>query len=130
MHFSHLSTEPLTLTQDIQNQTVTVGENANFTCRTRGTNITVYWEIEGDEYRDCDNQDFCIRNMSISNSVTSTFTVDTNELGNFTVRCVVNQTFGDRSDRNSSTGQLIVQSPPPPSPSPSPSTSKTHTHKC
>ena len=102
-----------------------MGENANFTCRAGGTNITVYWEIDGDEYRDCDNQDFCVRNMTVSNSVTSTFAIDTSELiGNFTVRCVVNQMFGEQSDTNSSTGQLIVRSPPPPS------TSKTHTHKC
>ena len=125
MHFFlSLFTEPLTITQDVQNQTVTMGENANFTCRARGTNISISWEIEGDEHRDCSNQDFCVRNMSISSSVTSTFTIDTSELiGNFTVRCVVNQTFGDQSDTNSSTGQLIVRPPPP-----SPSTSKTHTH--
>ena len=116
------------ITQDVQNQNVTVGENANFTCRARGTNITVYWERDGDEYRDCDNQDFCVSDMTVNNSVTSTFTIDSTELiGNFTVHCVVDQTFGDQSDTNRSSGQLIVRSLPPP---PSPSTSKTHTHKC
>ena len=117
---SHLPTEPLTITQDIQNQTVTRGENANFTCPVRGTNISISWEIVGrDVYRGCDNQAFCVDDSS-------TFTIDSTELAEdeFTVRCVVDQTFGDHTNMSSSTGKLTVRSPPPP---PSPSTSKTHT---
>ena len=117
--FSHLPTERLTITQDVQNQTVTVGENANFTCRASGTNISISWEIEGrGVYRGCDNQAFCVDDSN-------TFTIDSTELGEgeFNVRCVVDQMFGDRTNTSSSTGQLTVQSS-------SPSTSKTHTRKC
>ena len=118
-YFSYLSAEPLTITQDVQSQNVTMGENASFTCPVRGTNITVYWEIVGrGTYRDCSNQAFCVDDSS-------TFTIDSTELeeGEFTVRCVVNQMFGDRSNTSSSSGQLIVRSPPPQSPP----TSKTYT---
>ena len=69
--------------------------------------------------------------MSGDDSVSSTFTVDSTGLGEgeFTVRCVVDQMFGDRDRMSRSSGQLTVQSPP----TMTTTTSKTHirhTHKC
>ena len=102
-----------------------MGETANFTCRARGTNISsISWEIDGmGNYRDCSNQTFCV--MPGDDSVSSTFTVNSTRLGEreFTVFCVVNQIFGDRTNMMNISRQLTVRPPPP---TPTTTTSKTH----
>ena len=100
-----------------------MGENASFTCRARGTNITIYWEIDEDEYRDCGNQDFCVNTTPGDRSISSVLTINTTQLRDTAVHCVVEQVFGEQANSSSSTGQLIVRAPPL---SPPPSTSKTH----
>ena len=106
-----------------------MGENANFTCHARGTNISAYWVIDGNEHRDCNNQPFCVNTTSGDSFVSSTLTIDTTQLRDTetmeTVRCVVEQVFRGQADSSDSTGQLTVRASPTPL---SPTTSKTHTH--
>ena len=90
---------------------VTVGDRANFTCCARGTNITVYWEIQGREYRDCSIQAFCVTYTSEVNSVSSTLEIDTTQPNGTEIglHCVVEQSFGQQTARSISSGQLNLQ---------------------
>ena len=112
--------EPLRLTQDVQNQNVTRAESANFTCRARGTNISLSWQIDENVYRDCSNQTFCVNTTSGDSSVSSILTINTAQLRDTTVHCVLEQVFGGQTNSSISTGQLTVRAPPP-----SPSTPNT-----
>ena len=88
-----------------------MGDRANFTCCAEGTNITVYWEIQGRKYRDCSIQAFCVTYTSEVNSVSSTLEIDITQLNGTEIglHCVVEQSFGGRTTRNISTGQLNLQ---------------------
>jgi len=97
-------------TLDVQLRDVTMGDSANFICCAGGTNITtVYWEIEGkgNNYHDCSDQGFCVRNMSACR----TLEIDTTQINRTQtiVHCVVEQMFGGRTNRSISTGQLTVR---------------------
>ena len=101
---------PITFTLDVQIRDATMGDSANFICCAGGTNITtVYWEIEGkgNNYHDCSEQGFCVRNMSACR----TLEIDTTQINRTQtiVRCVVEQMFGGRTNRSISTGQLTVR---------------------
>ena len=104
-------------TQNVQSDTVLVGNWANLTCHVSGTRLTLHWEIQGrgDEYHDCTDQAFCVRNMSDARSVNSTFEIDTTQLDatGIRVHCVVEQKLGDQTVIRSSTGQLTLQDVPP-----------------
>ena len=107
---------PLTFTLNVQRLNITMGNRANFTCRARGTNITLHWEVLGvGVYRDCTDEAFCVMYTSAVNSVSSTLEIDVTQPSGteITVRCVVEQTFGGRSHQSSIIGQLTVQDVPP-----------------
>ena len=107
------ATVSIVFTLDVQIRDVTMGDSANFTCCANGTDITLHWEIQerGNNYSDCSDQGFCVRNMSEVNSVCSTLEIDTAQVNRreTIVRCVVEQMFGEQTNRNISTGQLTVR---------------------
>ena len=88
-----------------------MGETANFTCRARGTNISISWEIDGmGNYHDCSNQTVCVNTTSDDSTANSTLTIDTAQVQDTkTVRCVVEQVFGGQTRSSTSTGQLTVR---------------------
>lgn len=99
-------------TLDVQIRDVTMGDSANFICCVNGTDITLYWNIEEREnnYRDCSDQAFCVRNVSEVNSACSTLEIDTTQINRTEniVRCVMEQIF-DGALLTVSTGQLTVR---------------------
>ena len=109
--------ERINITQRTQDQEVSVGESVNFTCSARGTDISIFWEIRGTEYWDCSTPGFCVTDTTKEGSAESSsrFEITTGEdmIGQpISVRCVVEQRFGDREvSQNSSTAQLTVISP-------------------
>ena len=106
---------PIIFTLDVQIRDVTFGDTANFICCANDTDITLHWEIQEMEnnYRDCNDQAFCVRNTSEVNSTCSTLEIDTTQLNrtDTVVRCVLEQTLGGQT-RNISTGQLTVRNVP------------------
>ena len=101
----------IVFTLDVQIRDVTMGDSANFTCCANGTDITFHWEIEErrNNYRDCSDQGFCVRNMSEVNSACSSLQINTTQINRTEtiVRCVVEYTRGAQSII--STGQLTVR---------------------
>lgn len=99
-------------TLDVQIRDVTMGDSANFICCANDTDITLHWEIEEREnnYRDCSDQAFCVRNVSEVNSACSTLEINTTQINRAEtiVRCVVEQMFGGAL-LIVSTGQLTVR---------------------
>jgi len=90
----------------------------NFTCSARGTDISIFWEIIGTEYRDCSTPGFCVIDTTEEGSAESSsrFEITTGEdtmIGQpIPVKCVVQQMFGDRGmSQESSTAQLTVIRP-------------------
>ena len=102
----------LVFTLDVQIRDVTMGDSANFICCANGTDITLHWNIEEREnnYRDCSDQAFCVRNVSEVNSACSTLEINTTQINRTEniVRCVMEQIFGGAL-LNVSTGQLTVR---------------------
>jgi len=101
------------LTLEVQIRDVIMGDSANFICCANGTDITLYWIIEEREnnYRDCSDQAFCVRNMSEVNSACSILEIDTtqiNRTANF-VHCVGEYSHGALLMSIISTGQLTVR---------------------
>ena len=103
-------------TLDVQIRDVTLGDSANFICCANDTDIPFYWEIQQMEnnYRDCNDPAFCVRNTPQVNSVCSTLEIDTTQLNRTQsiVRCIAEQTLGEQTIRNVSTGQLTVRNMP------------------
>ena len=103
-------TVPIVFTLDVQVRDVTFGDSANFICCANGTDISFHWEIQesGNNYRDCNDPAFCVRNMSEVNSVCSTLEIDTTHLNRTEtiVHCVLEYTW---SEPQISTGQLTVR---------------------
>jgi len=103
--------ELISITQETENQEVFVGERANFTCSARGTDISIFWETGGTEYRDC-TQGFCVTDTTEEGSAESSSRFEIATGGDtmigqpIPVRCVVEQRFRDRN--MSSTAQLTV----------------------
>ena len=103
-------TVPIVFTLDVQIRDVTFGDIANFICCANDTDISFHWEIQesGNNYRDCNDPAFCVRNISEVNSVCSTLEIDTTQLNRteMIVRCVLEHNWGEPQI---STGQLTVQ---------------------
>ena len=114
--FSFNSVLPIMFTLDVQIRDVTFGDSANFICCANSTDVTLHWEIQQMEnnYCDCSDQAFCVRNTSEVNSTCSTLEIDTTQLNrtDTVVRCVLEQTLGGQTNRNISTGQLTVRNVP------------------
>ena len=101
----------IVFTLDVQIRDVTMGDSANFICCANSTDITLHWEIEEREnnYRDCSDQAFCVRNVSEVNSACSILEIDTTQINRTAtvVRCVVEYSHG--ALLIISTGQLTVR---------------------
>ena len=104
---------PILFTLDVQTRDVAFGDSANFICCANGSNMAVHWEIKEtrSNYRDCNDQAFCVTNMHEVNSVCSILEVNTTRLNRqgIIVQCVVEYTWSRSELRNISTGQLIVR---------------------
>ena len=104
-------------TENVQSHHAIMGNKANFTCQVSGTHITLHWEILGrsGKYQDCTDPAFCVRSISETNFVNSTFEIDTTQLDatGITVHCVVQQNFWAQTIIRSSTGELTLQDVPP-----------------
>lgn len=104
-------------TENVQSHHAIMGNKANFTCQVSGTQITLHWEILGrsGKYQDCTDPAFCVRSISETNFVNSTFEIDTTQLDatSITVHCVVQQNFRAQTIIRSITGELTLQDVPP-----------------
>ena len=113
--FFYFNIEPVEI-GEVEDVTVDIGEVASFICVATGTDVTISWEIEGQRYTDCSNEDFCVNTTEIdSMSVSSTIAIDSSSTiaanamstmpNDVRVQCIALQMCGAVS----SNGTLIFQ---------------------
>ena len=103
--------ERINIIQTPQDQEVSMGDIANFTCSAEGSNTSIFWEIGGAEYRDCSTPLFCVRDTTGEGSVNSRIEITTGEdmiVEDTLVECIVEQRFGDQMNRDNSIARLTM----------------------
>ena len=79
--------------------TVTIGEQANFSCSAVGSDVDIQWTVDGTEYESCPavgDADICFENRYVNDTATTRSTLiitDSSGLraGSHTVQCIVQQ---------------------------------------
>ena len=87
------------ITEDVQDKTVTIGEQANFFCSAVGSEVDIEWTVDGEEYEICSparDTDICFENNYMSDTATTRSTLIITDssslgLGSHTVQCIVQQ---------------------------------------
>ena len=108
------------MTGDFQDMTVSIGEQANFSCSAEGSAVNIEWTVDDEEYEICSpagDTDICFKNSYMSDTATTRSTlIITNSsslgVGTHTVQCVVKQDldpgFGTEPLRDSRTASLHI----------------------
>jgi len=108
------------ITESVQNKTVTIGEQANFSCSAVGSEVDIEWTVNDTVYESCPAEghiDICFENSYMSDTViTKSILIITNSsslgVGTHTVQCVVKQDldpgFGTEPLRDSRTASLHI----------------------
>ena len=108
------------ITESVQDKTVTIGEQANFSCSAVGSEVDIEWTVNGTEYESClaeGDTDICFKNSYMSDTVTTRSTlIITNSsnlgVGSHTVQCIVQQDldpdFGTAPFQESSAASLYI----------------------
>ena len=89
---------------EVQDSRVDIGEPASFTCVATGTDVTISWEIEGQNYTNCSNTSICVRATESDSMVNSTIAVNASLANNTRVQCTASQMCGTAS----SSGRLSL----------------------
>ena len=108
------------IAESVQDKTVTIGEQANFSCSAVGSEVDIQWTVNGAEYESClavGDADICFKNSYMNDTVTTRSTVIiTNSsnlgVGRHTVQCIVQQDldpdFGTGPFQENSTASLYI----------------------
>ena len=89
------------ITESVQNMTVTNGKLANFSCSAVGSDVDIQWKVNDTECENCPAEghtDICFENSYMNDTATtrSTLTITDSSslgLGSHTVQCVVKQSL-------------------------------------
>ena len=92
------------ITESVQDKTVTIGEEANFSCSAVGSDVDIEWTVDGKECEICSSAgdtDICFENSYMSDTATTRSTLIITDssslgLGSYTVQCVVKQDLDPR----------------------------------
>ena len=109
------------ITESVQDKTVSIGERANFSCSAVGSEVDIEWTVDGEEYEICSparDAAICFENSYMSDTATTRSTLiitDSSSLGidSYTVQCIVQQDldpgFGTQPFQESRTATLRIQ---------------------
>ena len=87
----------ISITEDVQSMTVTIGQHVNFSCAAVGSKVDIKWTVDDTEYNNCPPQgdaDICFENSYMSDTATTRsilIIADTSGLGLgiHTVQCIL-----------------------------------------
>ena len=87
------------ITEGVQNMTVIIGEQANFSCSAVGSEVDIQWKVNDTMYEICPAEghtDICFENSYMNDTATTRSTlIITNSsslgVGTHTVQCIVQQ---------------------------------------
>ena len=109
------------IAEGVQNMTVTIGDQANFSCSAVGSEMDIQWKVNDTVYESCPAEgdaDICFENSYMSDTVTTRSTLiiaDSSGLGlsSCIVQCIVEQDldagFDTKLFQESRTASLHIQ---------------------
>ena len=93
------------ISEGVQNKTVTIGEQANFSCSAVGSEVDIQWKVNDTVYESCPAEghtDICFKNSNMSDSATRSTLIITDSsslgVGTHTVQCIVQQNLAPEFD--------------------------------
>ena len=110
------------IAEGVQDVSVTIGDQANFSCSAVGSEMDIQWTVNGAEYESCPAEgdaDICFENSYVNDTVTTRSTLiiaDGSSLGlsSYIVQCSVKQDldagFDTKLFQESRTASLHIQS--------------------